>query len=399
LPEANTILLRAKLILDTGEFMRKYAEAFSKALLICWFGPRLQAQDVQTPTDHTKELRVVVGAPASIADSVIAVPPDTSWTTPISFQAANPIAPVDPSNLVAWIKQKSAANGLSAADVHPWHIVVAYDQFDGDGDNFNSGVLEEFWAGPRKFRRTYKSNNLNQTDYATEHGLFRIGDQRWPNRAEAQVRSEIVDPFSYASSLQGVQTSSVERKFGKYTLNCFVMKNGAGGISIPAQYCFEDSSAVLRYVRGFGWFQTAYNNIISFQGRNIGQDIEVTDGGKPFLKLRVKTIEAIEQIEEKDFIPPADAVNLSGKRVTGVAVKPIKQPFPEWPQTLRREHFKVEVQVVIGADGRVVSAQAVTGPSNAYKVAEDTVRKWVFQPYLVLGEPVEVESKVQLQNN
>jgi hypothetical protein len=379
--------------------MRTHAETLSTALLICWFGCGLQAQDVQTPTDHTKELRVVVGAPAPTADSVIAVPPDTSWTTSISFQAASPIAPVDPSNLVAWIKQESAANGLSAADVHPWHIVIAYDQFDGDGDNFNSGILEEFWAGPRKFKRIYKSDNLNQTDYATEHGLFRLGDQRWPNRAEAQVRSEVVEPFSYASSLQGVQASSVERQFGKYTLNCFVMKNGAGGISIPAQYCFEDSSTTLRYVRGFGWFQTAYNDIISFQGRNIERDIEVTDGGKPFLKLRVKTIEPIEQIDENDFMPSADAVNLSGKRVNGVAVKPIKQPFPEWPQALRQEHFKVEVQIVIGTDGHVVSAQAVTGPSKAYKAAEDTVRKWIFQPYLVLGEPVEVESKVQLQNN
>jgi hypothetical protein len=177
------------------------------------------------------------------------------------------------------------------------------------------------------------------------------------------------------------------------------MKNEAGGISIPDQYCFEDKSSVLRYVRGWGWFQTAYNDIVSFQGRCIGQDVEVTDGGKPYLRLRVKTIEAIEKIDDKEFLPPADAVDLSGKRVTGVAVKPIKQPFPEWPAALRREHFKVELQVVIGKDGHVLSAHAVSGPSDAYKAAEDIARKWVFQPYYVLGEPVEVESKVQFQNN
>jgi hypothetical protein len=113
----------------------------------------------------------------------------------------------------------------------------------------------------------------------------------------------------------------------------------------------------------------------------------------------VKTIEAIEKIDDKEFLPPADAVDLSGKRVTGVAVKPIKQPFPEWPAALRREHFKVELQVVIGKDGHVLSAHAVSGPSDAYKAAEDIARKWVFQPYYVLGEPVEVESKVQFQNN
>jgi hypothetical protein len=391
-------LLRAKLIFHIGDFMRKYTEAFSRSLLICCLGAGLHAQNAQVATDQSKQHRVVV-ASAPSSDSVIAVPPDTSWTTSISFEASSPIKTVDPSTLAAWLKQVSAINGLSAGDVRPWHIVIAYDQFDGDGDNFNSGVLEEFWAGPKKFKRIYMSDNLNQTDYATDHGLFRLGDQRWPNRAELQVRSEVVDPFSYATSLQEVLATNVERKFGMYTLNCSVMKNGLGGISIPAQYCFEDNSSLLRYARGLGWFQTVYNYIVSFQGRNIGRDVEVTDGGKPFLKLHVKTIEAIELIDDKDFVPPANAIGLSGQRVTGVVVKPIKQPFPEWPTALRREHFKVEVQVVIGKDGHVASAHAVAGPSDAYKAAEDTVRKWVFQPYLVLGEPVEVESKVQLQNN
>lgn len=379
--------------------MRKYAEVFSRAILMLLLVGGLHAQSVGAPADQSKQHRVVIGDSVSSADSVIAVAPDTSWTTSISFEAASPMKPVDPSTLAAWLKQESAINGLSASDVRPWHMVIAYDQFDGDGDNFNSGVLEELWAGPKKFKRTYKSDNLSQTDYATDHGLFRLGDQRWPNRAELQVRSEVIDPFSYAASLQGVLPANIERKFGKYTLNCFVMKNGSGGISIPAQYCFEDNSSLLRYARGFGWFQTAYNDIVSFQGRNIGRDVEVTDGGKPFLKLHVKTIEAIETIDDKDFVPPDNAIDLSGKRVTGVVVKPIKQPFPEWPSALRREHFKVEVQIVIGKDGHVVSAHAVAGPSDAYKAAEDTVRKWAFLPYLVLGEPVEVESKVQLQNN
>jgi hypothetical protein len=326
------------------------------------------------------------------------VPPDTSWTTSVSF-GASPVVPVDPNTLAAWLKQESGANGLSSADVRPWHIVIAYDRFDGDGDNFDSGVLEEFWAGPKKFKRTYKSEKLDQTDYGTDHGLFRLGDQRWANRAEIQVRAEIVDPFSYVASLQGVQPGRVERKFGTYTLSCFVMKNGAGGISIPAQYCFEENSSQLRYVRGYGWFQTAYNDIVSFQGRSLARDVEVTDGGKPFLKLHVKTVEVLDQIDDKDFAPSHDAICLNGQRVTGVVVKPIKQPFPEWPAALRQEHFKIEIQIVIGADGHVISAHAVSGPRDAYKAAEAAARKWIYQPYLVLGEPVEVESKVQFQNN
>jgi len=379
-------------------FMRQNIGILAKMLLICCINAGLKAQTDQPGADRSRQLRVVVTALPS-TDSVLAVPPDTSWTTTISFKAASPEKAADPASLSAWLRDESVLNGLSAGDVHPWHIVIAYDEFDGDGDNSNSGVFEEFWAGPKRFKRIYKSDNLNQTDYATDHGLFRVGDQRWPSRAELQVRSEIIEPFAYAASLQGVLPSVIERSFGTHVLDCFVMRNGSGGISIPAQYCFENKGALLRYVRGFGWFQTAYNDIISFQGRNIARDVEVTDGGKPFLKLRVKTVEAIEHLDDTDIVPPSDATGLSGHVVTGVAVRPIKQPFPEWPDALRRDHFKVEVQVVIGKDGRVVSAHAVAGPANAYKAAEETVRKWVFQPYLVLGEPVEVESKVQLQNN
>jgi outer membrane biosynthesis protein TonB len=53
---------------------------------------------------------------------------------------------------------------------------------------------------------------------------------------------------------------------------------------------------------------------------------------------------------------------------------------------------------VIGKDGRVISAHAVSGPPDAYKAAEAAARKWRYQPYLVVGEPTEVETKVQFQN-
>jgi len=39
--------------------------------------------------------------------------------------------------------------------------VVTYDQFDEDGDDVNSGVYEEFWAGPKKYRRSYKSDSFS----------------------------------------------------------------------------------------------------------------------------------------------------------------------------------------------------------------------------------------------
>jgi hypothetical protein len=379
--------------------MFKCAGVLSVSLLICWIGPPAHSQGGPATEGQTPQLRVVVGVPDKSSNLTIVVPPETSWTGSIAFGAKKPSANEDPGNLAAWISRESAINGLQSVDLHPWHIVISYEQFDGDGDKVNSGVFEELWAGPKKYKLSYKSDELNQADYATEQGLFRAGDQRWPKRVEMQVRGEIVDPFSYASTLQGFQASSVERTFGAHSLDCVVLQRAPGAISTPTQYCFDHNRPALRYTRGFGWFQTTYNDIVSVQGRNIGREVEVTGGGKPYLKLHVNTVESIADVHETDFTPPVEAVNLKGKRLSGVILKPMQQPFPQWPTSLRQQHFSVTVEVVVGRDGHVVSAHAVSGPSEAYKSAEDTARRWTFQPYIVLDEPAEVETKIILSNN
>jgi hypothetical protein len=172
------------------------------------------------------------------------------------------------------------------------------------------------------------------------------------------------------------------------------------GISDPTQYCFEPDSSILRYSRGFGWFQTVYNRIVPFQGRNLAEEVDVTDGGKPYLKLRVETIELLSHVDDANFVPPSDAVGPLGDRISGVSPVPVSMSsLPQWPASLRAQHFKVTLEIVIGKDGHVVSAHAISGPPEAYKAGEDAVRKWVFKPYLVLDKPVEVEQKVELSNN
>jgi hypothetical protein len=367
------------------------------ASLGCGLTLMSDAQSDSATTDRAVQLRVIIGSSDKASDTVIAVPPDTSWTGSISFRPASPSKNLDAGSAADWIHSQSALNGLQSTDIRPWHIVIAYDQFDEDGDNVHSGIVEEYWAGSKKYRISYRSDTLNQTDYATEQGLFRLGDQRWPNRAEAQVRTEVVDPFSHFATLQDFRASNVERTFGPHSLHCVVFDK-LGVISVPAQYCFDPGSSVLRYVRGEGWFQTVYNDTVQVEGRNIARDVEVTDAGHPFLKLKVQMVEQIPDIDEKEFNPPADAVSLSGKPVIGVNPKPLQTSFPEWPSPLRQQHFLVTVEIVIGKDGRVISAHAVSGPPDAYKAAEAVARKWRYQPYLVAGEPTEVETKVQFQN-
>jgi hypothetical protein len=340
---------------------------------------------------------VVIAAPNSENERLVIIPPATSWKGTIDFRAPNAEA-FREDDMPTWAKQQSALNGLQDVSA-PWRIVIAYDQFDEDGDNVHRGTFEELWAGPKKYRITYKADDLNQTDFATAQGLFRLGDQQWPNPAQTQIPREVINPFFYAGTLRGVHVRNVVEKFGDHTLNCVVIENGPGRISNPTLYCFEPRGSELRYSRGAGWYQTTYNDLTSFSGRSIGGTVDVYDGGKPYLKLHVQSLEAVTDATDADFTPPTEAKNLSGQIVTGVAPVPLHQSFPEWPDSLKQQHFSVTVAIVIGRDGHVQSAHAISGPQNAFKSAEATARKWTFQPYLVLDEPAEVSTKITLNNN
>ena len=64
---------------------------------------------------------------------------------------------------------------------------MSYDKYDEDGDNVDSGTYEEYWVSPKQYRLSYSSQDFTQTDIATEDGLFRTGEQKWPG--ELQTRS------------------------------------------------------------------------------------------------------------------------------------------------------------------------------------------------------------------
>lgn len=377
--------------------MRKNPKLLILAVAFSLLAVSVRAQDTNTKVASSIAGKTVVVANQAKTDSEIAVPPATSVT--ISLSKAKKTPPSGAIDLPAWLSKQTELNGLQPAGLLPWHIVIEYDRFDEDGDNVDSGVFEEYWAGPKKYKRSYKSDGFNQTDVATENGLYRSGDQKWPSAAQSKVRAEIILPF-WDASPQGFHGVRVERQFGGYKFQCVAIE-GDSDISDPQQYCFESVDGVLRYSRGGGWDQTAYNRIIQFQGRDVAQDVTVTDGGKPYLKLLVKTLEGLSQSDDAMFTPANDAIGpLGTDRVSGVHPVPLNlSSMPDWPTNLRGQHFVVQADVVIGKNGHVVSAHATAGPPAAYKACEDAVRKWIFKPYLVLDKPVEVIQKVQCQSN
>jgi TonB family protein len=84
-------------------------------------------------------------------------------------------------------------------------------------------------------------------------------------------------------------------------------------------------------------------------------------------------------------------------RVQGVALRSLlKRTHPVYPKDLRKQRVQgmVKLGVGISKDGDVIDAKLISGHPGLGQAAIDAVRQWKFKPYLVNGEPVEIQTDI-----
>ena len=97
--------------------------------------------------------------------------------------------------------------------------------------------------------------------------------------------------------------------------------------------------------------------------------------------------------------PPAEApIKVGGNLQAG---KLVKKVTPVYPQMAAIAHVQgtVRLTALIGKNGTVQNLQLVSGPSLLGKAAMDAVKQWVYQPTVLNGEPVEVQTQIDVNFN
>ena len=106
------------------------------------------------------------------------------------------------------------------------------------------------------------------------------------------------------------------------------------------------------------------------------------------------------------------AAPLPNLETTDVALKPVLQTLsvsqgvsqgllykkiaPSYPQNALRMHIegKVELLATISKEGNITHVKVLSGDSQLARAANDAVKQWKYKPYLLNGEPVEIQTQV-----
>ena len=329
---------------------------------------------------------------------------------PAFAQDAMPaVAPAKEAPAVAMPKDPKAlmllaakTNGLTGDDIKPWHLKASWKMLDKKGGITDQGTYEEFWVSPTKFKRTFTGAAFTQTDYGTEKGILRSGTRKLPVELIADVRREFADPFPDLQLIQNLPFELKRNEGGDAKFICL----GLESTKLPAYvifgetWCLATDLPVLRIRASTqDMTQVAHNGIISFQNHFIATDLQFAQAGKPILTSHLESIEPLQAFNDADLAPSPDAIPIP-KIVaisSGAAARLLREHDPPvLPRNIIRGSSSVVLRVLIDKDGHVVDLHFIGGTSAFKDSAIDAVRKWRYRPYLLDGEPTEVETIVNV---
>ena len=77
--------------------------------------------------------------------------------------------------------------------------------------------------------------------------------------------------------------------------------------------------------------------------------------------------------------------------------KALNLPMPRYPDAARRMHTfgKVEVEVVVDENGKVISARAISGPAMLRDASVEAATRARFSPTKLSGQPVKISGKIE----
>jgi protein TonB len=90
---------------------------------------------------------------------------------------------------------------------------------------------------------------------------------------------------------------------------------------------------------------------------------------------------------------PTGPIKVSSGTVAGNI---ISKPEPVYPAIAKAAHVQgaVILHAIISKDGTIENLSVISGNGMLVNAARDAVSRWRYKPYLLNGEPVEVETSI-----
>ncbi|MGH9493516.1 MAG: TonB family protein [Candidatus Sulfotelmatobacter sp.] len=95
------------------------------------------------------------------------------------------------------------------------------------------------------------------------------------------------------------------------------------------------------------------------------------------------------------FKPTLQTVNISQGVSQGLLIKKVSPSYPSNALRMRIEGG-VQLLATVSRDGNITQVKILSGDAQLTRAAVDAVKQWKYKPYLLNGEPVEIQTQVTI---
>jgi hypothetical protein len=311
-------------------------------------------------------------------------------------QSAGAAPGVDP------LEKLAAANNLELKGNIPYYLAVSFQLFDIDGKPAQAGSFEQWWAAPGSSRIVVHLPGLNEDGRAPDGADVTVlrNVELVSELIEATVRPITGEPQP------GERLKQDKRAFGKLTLNCVTQPQGFPGtqqsseVTICSDPNIDDVRIVLESNEGAA---TLRNSIGKFHNSYVALDLEISLLGKKAITGKVTTLHGIDPATAGVKLPPSATEPAApsggvGHVLAGVAAgRRVRFVEPDYPVGAKLTHMsgKVLLHAIIAKDGSIRSLVPLASTGSMFTLsATDAVKQWKYSPYLLNGEPTEVDTTI-----
>lgn len=296
--------------------------------------------------------------------------------------------------------------------LRPYHLKAAYQLYE-HGQPTEHGTFEYWWASPSVDRSTWTRGANTVSQWHTAGGKFAYlstgsGIQFFESKLKAELLSPLPDPKDYAASDTYFDKEDV--KLGSLKVPCIMivpkMPTRGQPLQVPIglfpTYCFDPSLPVVVAKSSFGALQVVYEKSVRVQNRILPNSLSEYEGRDKVLSASVESIEALSPTDPalipppEAMKPPVERVQLGAAIVAGRRIGGIVPIYPADAKAVRAQGTVV-LRAVIGRDGRIHDLKVMSAPyPSLVESAMWAVSQWTYKPYLLNGQPVEVDTQINV---
>lgn len=324
--------------------------------------------------------------------------------------AVSALADGDPAELRARLHQVEQANNIDDPSLNPWHLQLSVQLYDAKGKPGETGTIEEWWAGAKKYRIVYASPSYSATEVRNENGWFRTPGMGAAPYLYERLLTEVTHPIPDASDIEHAIPDLRKITLGKADLDCIMLDEQIKNVAYPPlglfpTYCAGRNQDVLRVSYEYGSELTARNTIGKFQGRHVPIDPSITVGNIKAASGHVDVLSGMEEAEGKfDGIDGLEQAGHALARISGsvIAGNLLNKVQPQYPDAAKKRHVTgtVLLHAIIGTDGHVHSLRLISVPDPDLAIAAiAAVRQWTYKPYSLNGVPTSVDTTIAVNFN